>query len=123
MDRFHSLWLVPENEQKDQLQSIVNRLAEDNNSPTFTPHLTLIGDVEIQLEPFRRAVDEVFEGINAFYIKATAVNFSEKFAKSVFIEFELDENLKNLFIEISKRTENFYDVEKWKIFYQKNLKP
>ena len=84
------------------MQSIVNRLAEDNNSPTFTPHLTLIGDVEIQLEPFRRAVDEVFEGINAFYIKATAVNFSEKFAKSVFIEFELDENLKNLFIEISK---------------------
>jgi 2'-5' RNA ligase len=106
MKTLMSIWLVPQNEDKKYLQEIVNKLADENNSPKFTPHLTLFAGIEIEVDKLKNAVDEVFKEIKPFKIKKTNISQSELFFKTVFVEFELDENLKNLFNSFSKKTDN-----------------
>ena len=44
-----SAWLIPEERHSGQLQELINRLAQENNSPQFAPHCTLVG--KIVLDP------------------------------------------------------------------------
>ncbi len=44
-----SVWLIPEEKHFGQFQELINRLAQENNSPTFVPHCTLVG--KIVLDP------------------------------------------------------------------------
>lgn len=106
MDDVLSVWLVPDEEDKKYLGQIIEDLGIRYNAPLFTPHLTLFGDLTIDLENLKAVVNEVFKNVKTFGIKKTRVNQSEKFFKTVFIEFEIDENLTNLFTAISRKTDN-----------------
>lgn len=105
MKQLLSIWLVPSKNDKKYLQEIVNGLAKEYESPVFVPHLTLFGDITIGFEKLKGTVDEVFRDIKPFKIKKTKQNQSKKFFKTVFIEFEPNENLKNLFIRLSEKTD------------------
>ncbi len=112
MDNLFSIWLIPDEKDEKELAKIIEDLAERYNSPVFIPHLTLLGNTMINFEDLKSIVDEVFEDKKPFTIKKTRLNQSEQFFKTVFIEFELDENLKNFFellsIKADKRnTEKF----------------
>lgn len=41
----YSLWLMPEGEAKETLESLIARLSEKFDTPPFLPHLTLLGQV------------------------------------------------------------------------------
>lgn len=105
MDTCFSVWLVPQKNDEKELTSIIDNLAKENDSPVFTPHLTLIGDTDIGFEDVKSAVDEVFANQPQFKIKAQGLNQSEAFFKTVFIEFEINDTLRNLFQAFSQRTD------------------
>lgn len=100
-----SVWLVPQRKEEKELSKIVKNLAQRYNSPVFIPHLTLLGNATISFDDLKSAVDEVFENKKPFTIKKTKLNQSEQFFKTVFIEFELSDILKNLFTELSEKTD------------------
>ena len=106
MRQLFSVWLVPAKADKEYLSKIINTLGENYDAPTFTPHLTLFGNITIELEHLKRIVNEVVDNFRVFKVKKTKVSQSELFFKTVFIEFELSEELKTLFIEIARRTDN-----------------
>lgn len=103
MKQLLSVWLVPKESDKNYLQTIIQNLAKEYDSPSFTPHLTLISDTNIKLNDLIKIIDEVFEKTKAFKIQKTNVSQSELFFKTVFIEFELNENLKTLFNNLSEK--------------------
>lgn len=105
MDTCFSVWLVPQKNDEKELSSIIDNLAKENDSPVFTPHLTLIGDTNIGFEDIKSAVDEVFANQKPFTIKTQKVSKSELFFKTVFIEFDVNETLRNLFQTLSQRTD------------------
>ena len=43
----HSLWLVPPDPLSIQISKQIKELAVMNNSPSFSPHITLVGGIEI----------------------------------------------------------------------------
>ncbi len=98
-----SVWLVPQEEK--ELSKIVKNLAQRYDSPAFIPHLTLLGGTTINFDDLRSTIDEVFEDERPFVIKKTKLNQSKLFFKTVFIEFELSDILKNLFTALSKKTD------------------
>lgn len=103
MDSVFSVWLVPQEEK--ELSKIVKNLAQRYDSPAFIPHLTLLGGTTINFDNLRSTIDEVFEDERPFVIKKTKLNQSKLFFKTVFIEFELSDTLKKLFLELSKKTD------------------
>lgn len=96
-----SVWIIPEVKDREYLQNIINNLAIKYNSPVFIPHMTLSGDIRLSIDEIEFAVEEIFKNTKPFKIKKTRVNQSELFFKTVFIEFELDKNLKNLYSLLS----------------------
>ncbi|MCL5746938.1 MAG: hydrolase [Patescibacteria group bacterium] len=98
-----SVWIIPEVKDREYLQNIINNLAKKYNSPVFIPHMTLAGDIRLGIDEIESAVEEIFENTKPFKIKKTRVNQSELFFKTVFIEFGLDENLKNLYSFLSRK--------------------
>ncbi len=112
-DNMFSIWLIPDEKDENELSKIVKNLAYRYNSPIFIPHLTLLGNVVISFDDLKSAVDEVFENKKPFTIKEAKLNQSEQFFKTVFIEFELDENLKKFFELLSIKTDKI-DIETFK---------
>lgn len=106
MNNLLSVWLVPAKNDNVYLGNIINNLGKEYGSPTFDPHLTLFGNINIETEELKEAIDRVSNKIKPFKIKKTAISQSELFFKTVFIEFELNEELKNLFIALSRKTDN-----------------
>lgn len=105
MDNFFSVWLVPQKEDENYLSNVIQELGKKNNSPIFTPHLTLFGDINIELDKLKSIIGDVFFNIKPFEIQKTRINQSEAFFKTVFIEFELNNTLKNLFTAFSEKTD------------------
>lgn len=105
MNLTYSLWLVPQKDDEIYLSKIVNQLSEKYEAPTFVPHLTILGDIEIDLENLKKIVDQTFRKVKPFAVNITAVKFTENFRKTLFIEFEINNTLKNLFNELSEKTD------------------
>lgn len=105
MKELFSVWLVPQKDDEEELTNTVNNLATEHSSPIFNPHLTLIGDVSVSYENLKSAVDETALNQSEFTVKSAGLNQSEAFFKTVFIEFEINETLKNLFQTLSQKTD------------------
>jgi 2'-5' RNA ligase len=105
MQDSYSIWLVPQNEDKEYLQSIIQTLAEKYSSPIFIPHITLLADTHLDLEKLKLAVDKIFENIKPFTINKIDIDQCDQFFKTIYLKFELNEMLKNLFLDFSKNTE------------------
>lgn len=101
-----SVWLVPQEKDKLYLQEIIDKLAKENDAPTFIPHLTLLPGIEMEANDLKKILNEVFNQTKSFKINRTKISQSEQFFKTVFIELELDENLKNLFMHLSNKTDS-----------------
>ncbi len=105
-NKLFSVWLVPSRKDEIYLSGVIKKLSAEYNDPIFIPHLTLLGGTKLSFDDLKSAVDEVFENKKPFTIKQTGLNQSEHFFKTVFIEFELNNTLKNLFLELSRKTDN-----------------
>lgn len=114
MRQLLSVWLVPQKNDEKYLKSIIERLGKENNSPTFIPHLTLFGDINIEFEGLKKAIDKVFENIKPFKINKTSVLQSELFFKTVFVEFEKNNLLTSLFENLVKETDEKKDISTFK---------
>lgn len=111
--KLFSVWLIPQKKDEKELSKIVKNLAQRYDSPAFIPHLTLLGGVTINFDDLKSAIDEVFENKKPFVINKTKLNQSEQFFKTIFIEFESSKTLKNIFLELSKKTDKI-DLESFK---------
>ena len=114
MKQLLSVWLVPQLEDEKYLSDVVNKLAKKNNSPVFIPHLTLFGDIKIEIGKLKNAIDKVSENIKPIKIKKTQISQSEIFFKTVFIEFEKNEILTNIFENFVKETNKKKDINTFK---------
>jgi 2'-5' RNA ligase len=105
VDNFFSVLLVPEEKDKNYLSKIIESLADKYSSPVFVPHLTLFGGITINFDELKSIINDVFKNTKPFTIKKTGINQSEAFFKTVFIEFERDEKLSELFKMFSQKTD------------------
>ncbi len=105
MNNLLSVWLVPQKDDENYLSKIIQDLDKEYNAPIFTPHLTLFGNISIELDKLKSTIDDVFDKVKPFEIQKTRINQSEAFFKTVFIEFELNNILKNLFTAFSEKTD------------------
>lgn len=105
MQELLSIWLVPSRSDEEYLTKIIHDLGANYNAPIFTPHLTLFDGIIIEPEALKSIVDDVFQNVQPFKIKVKGINESEAFFKTVFIEFELGNELETLFNAVSGKTD------------------
>lgn len=84
----YSLWIVPKGEAGEMIQALVNKLADENNSPRFVPHLTLVANIyasSAELDGMVSRVRQCTERLAPFVVKLTGYGYMEEEFRSLYL--------------------------------------
>lgn len=91
-----SYWLLPESAQFDALQRLIDGFAERHGGPTFEPHVTVYsGPIDLQ-ESYADLIRQALLGVHSLVLSSRAMEFSNEFTKSCYIQFDPSEKLQEL---------------------------
>jgi len=101
-----AIWYLFDPDDENYLTKIINNLAKKYNSPSFVPHITAYGLVDIDLETLDQKIFDSIHKIQPFTIETSAINFSDDFWKTFYVEILLNKNFvkinNDLTINLSK---------------------
>jgi hypothetical protein len=89
-----SLWLMPEGEVGDRLRVLIRGLARRHQTPSFPPHLTLVGGIPGSEEAVLSRVADMARGLRAIAIRLVDVETSDEYFRCVFLRAEPTEELR-----------------------------
>jgi len=102
-----AVWLTPNDEDTDYLSSIIKNLSEKYDAPEFFPHITLYGLVDVALSIVEDAVRYSIENLSPFLVKNSSISYSDNFWKSIFINIELNHQLKVINSRLAQRLSKY----------------
>src|SRR3989344_5644563 len=90
----YSLWLMPDDSNYKLLKNIINSVSNAYNTPSFEPHMTLIGELAISDRALVIAKTETLvTKLSALHANLKSVNQTDHFFRSLFLTAELENNL------------------------------
>jgi putative endonuclease len=109
--KLYTIWIIPSQSLKIDLDKIVSRLAKKYKSPIFEPHMTLLGDTEIDEKTMIEKAKLLATKLKAFPLELGEISFSTTYFQSVFVRVNctaklMEANLKAK--EIYKRENNVF---------------
>lgn len=84
----YALWIVPAGNIYDKLTKIISALSEKYKTPTFEPHVTLLGPVNGTEGVIIEKTEQLASSIQPFEIKLTIVGYSEEYFRCLFVNAE-----------------------------------
>jgi 2'-5' RNA ligase superfamily len=85
-----AFWLLPSADYEPEFARQIGELAQRYNTPVFTPHVTIYGET-IDHEPnsseIHALLEEAVREVSPIILQVTGVSASEKFTKTLFVEF------------------------------------
>jgi 2'-5' RNA ligase len=83
----HSLWLVPEEQLRRRLRSVIEKLARERDAADFEPHVTISSGPsnDDEARTIARAVAARFEPIELTPIK---LDYTSEYTRTLFIQFQ-----------------------------------
>lgn len=84
----YSLWIVPTGQTNVKSVNLVKKLASENQSPIFHPHITLLGDfLYIEQEAIEKT-KELVSGQKPFTIKLNEIGYEDFHFRTLFVRAE-----------------------------------
>ena len=105
----YAIWLLPENKDASYLSKIINDLSKKYHAPTFFPHITIYGIVDVSLYKVNQSIKKSIEGIKTIIVKTKKVDFSDDFWKTVFIEIKNNNEMNLIHKRLSQQLMTFND--------------
>lgn len=96
----YSIWIIPEKPAYDELADVIYDLAATYDEPTFSPHITLCGNVQSTDENVERIVREAAESFSPFELEFGPVEFSTTYFQCVLVRVKTSAKLINLHLAI-----------------------
>ena len=97
--RMLAFWLLPASPAREYFQSLIEDLAQRFDAPAFEPHLTLYG------APFDDAKYSLLPGMQlsgSVELEIEGIEFSEKYTKTLFVQFRLEAELTELSAAVAR---------------------
>lgn len=85
MKKLYTIWILPPPSLKKDLQEIIVKLAKKFKSPIFEPHMTLLGDIEIDEESMIEKAKTLASKTQPFSLELGEISFSTTYFQSVFV--------------------------------------
>jgi len=102
-----SVCLIPTKSDQKYLDQIISSLAKKYRAYIFIPHLTVYGVLRGPKEEIGKAVDYAFKAISKFSIKADKLDHSEVFSKTLFIQFEMNNALLEIYNKLRLKLKKY----------------
>jgi len=88
-------WLIPAEPARSHFRSLIQDLARRFDAPVFEPHVTLYVTEPGNENP-ADVLKETLRNIKPPSLSIAAINYSDEFTKTLFVEFRPDESLDRL---------------------------
>ena len=97
----YSLWLVP-NEETEQkyLSKTISELATKHKGPVFEPHLTILGDVNLELDVLCEKVNKVVQNTPVLKLETSSVEYSTTYYQCVFVRVKPTPEMMQLYEDL-----------------------
>ena len=117
-------WLCPAEPVRTYLATIINDLAVRFDAPVFEPHVTLYFTNAEKEDP-RAVLEEVLKGRGPCRLSIRGLDYSEKFTKTLFMQFEPDAEVTRLSSDLRRASEeqNDYGVNPHLSLIYKTMSP
>lgn len=86
--RKYSLWFMPTEAVERKFSQLIVQLAEHHSSPTFPPHVTLIGSIEAHEEEVISKTQELASLIHPFPIQLTTIAYTDSYYRALFVKVD-----------------------------------
>lgn len=103
MKEIYSIWGIPSSSAYKNLESTIKKLANEYDSPAFTPHVTVIGDTSLPKNQLEDAISEAAILRPGALFKLGRVGYSQNYYKAIFVNTIEDQELRLLRDELLAR--------------------
>ena len=98
----YAIWLMPNIIDQNYLIDIVANLSESYKSFSFEPHCTLLSGIILSRTRIENYIEVNTRNISKIILKTVKIDYSNFLQKSLFIEFEISDELSILYDSFSK---------------------
>ena len=116
-----AFWLSPVPESREFFMSLIKELAQRFHAPVFEPHVTLCGGDM----PEERA-SEILRNLSIrepIELEVTGIRYSEKYTKTLFVQFHSAPEIEALSAEIQKAAGTDYELNPHLSLLYKDMPP
>ena len=99
-----SAWLIPEEKYSGQFQELINRLAQENDSPPFVPHCTLVGKIMLDPKFLFDEIKIICSETKPIRLSVSELMSEKTLFKSLFIQLIKDKFI----VDFQKKIANFF---------------
>ena len=92
----YSIWLIFRDESARKLQSKIRSFASRYSCPEFEPHLTLVGDIELELDEVRQLANTFVECAMPSEITVRDVGISENYFMALFLSVDIPSEVQKI---------------------------
>ncbi len=89
----YALWLKPENEVRDILKRIIDRLAEEYDAPVFEPHITVASGIKMPVDEMVGRLESVSHTVEPMTLYLEDTDFRDSYYRSLFVRIAPNEAL------------------------------
>ncbi|MBT3254057.1 MAG: hypothetical protein HN995_10350 [Candidatus Marinimicrobia bacterium] len=79
----HSIWLKPAEPEFDYLQNLITQLSQRGETPDFSPHITLLGQLTQEVAWIKAGLIEFIQSIEPFQLSFSHIGMFDQYFRSV----------------------------------------
>lgn len=106
-----AVWYLFDKDDEDYLFEIINDLAKKYDAPSFIPHITAYGLLNIDLKTLDDEILESIQGVKSFSVETNTINFSDNLWKTLFVEILPNKHLVKINNNLTKNLSQFSKYE------------
>ena len=99
-----SAWLLPEEKYSGLFQELINRLAQENDSPQFAPHCTLVGKIMLDSNFSFDEIKIFCNQTNPVSLNVSKIMSEKTHFKSLYIQLKKEKSI----VDFQKKLANFF---------------
>ena len=117
-------WLLPAEPARSHFALLIAELGARFDAPVFEPHMTIYV-TQAKQENGAELLERGLAGATPYRLSITSVDFSDKFTKTVFVQFKPDEALRQLSVDLRQAStiKNEYKLNPHLSLIYKTLPP
>jgi len=98
----YTIWLVPSEPVYSQLKTIIDKLSQEYDSPTFQPHLTILEHIEMDPSEIKQKLETLNKDLAGLELSLGPISFSTTSARCVFVRVDSTAKLMQLNLDAKK---------------------
>ena len=99
----YSIWLMLEQDSRSSYRDLIIKLSKKLKTPSFDPHCTLYGRLDLNIDQIRPTVIELVKTNNQFSTNVKRLKTGKTKWKSLYLALDNNEDLRSLYGECKKK--------------------